>query len=562
MAKLPTAASFGARPSAAVSGSPSPAPIPGGAGAAPGLARAAGAQARAASQPNPIDLLGQMTDAFAERQAKIDSRDDAVERARAVMQFTEGATNELLRLETEGDFSDRKTAQNYIKGLDDQITTLLNEHSGSADSRAALQARLLGIKTRFSVTAAEKRLAGQEKLVLSTLGESLKGLTNQAYEAPGSIGELYQSLDAQIDDMAAALTPEAELEHRTIGRAQIAASALESFLDRGMFEDARDLMSSTPGLVDALSPEKQRELQGRITAFQQAEAKAYAEGVAKLTELRTILGRDPLPDERARYAGVAPPKRERTISDKINEAEEALGRPLEPGERERLIGIDSEDTDKASSPQGKLLQDREMFVKQFGADSPQVKAFDDMVNSEGGAALSDIAGIRKEFTALSRSFVEKREAASAIAAAANQNTGAGDIALIYGFVRMQSPGVVGDREADLVASTGGAGQMAKLAWERWRAGDRLTPEMRMGLKEAAEAVFRSQIFAQVERERQYYDIAVKNGITPSEVVIDFVGPHRPEGMNLPGIGNDAPAPEPPKKRFRVDLDGNIIGGEQ
>src|SRR3546814_1869286 len=60
-----------------------------------------------------------------------------------------------------------------------------------------------------------------------------------------------------------------ELDFRTTGRAQIAASALESFLDRGQFEMAHEVMTQTPGIMEVLSPEKQRELQGRVTAFQQ-----------------------------------------------------------------------------------------------------------------------------------------------------------------------------------------------------------------------------------------------------------------------------------------------------
>src|SRR3546814_18090806 len=91
---------------------------------------------------------------------------------------------------------------------------------------------------------------------------------------------------------------------------------------------AHEVMTQTPGIMDVLSPEKQRELQGRVTAFQQAEVKATMDAKKKYLELKATLGREPTPVERARYAGVAPPTRERTVSDKLAEHAEAVGRRL------------------------------------------------------------------------------------------------------------------------------------------------------------------------------------------------------------------------------------------
>src|SRR3546814_21127350 len=106
---------------------------------------------------------------------------------------------------------------------------------------------------------------------------------------------------------------------------------------------AHEVMTQTPGIMEVLSPEKQRELQGRVTAFQQAEVKATMDAKKKYLELKATLGREPTPVERARYASVAPPQRERTVSDKIAATEAALGRPPSPAERERSVGLEPPD---------------------------------------------------------------------------------------------------------------------------------------------------------------------------------------------------------------------------
>ena len=76
----------------------------------------------------------------------------------------------------------------------------------------------------------------------------------------------------------------------------------------------------------------------------------------------------------------------------------------------------------------------------------------------------------------------------------------------------------------------------------------------------AEMLFRAQLRTQLRLETQFRDLAIRTGFNPADVVIDFVGPFRDAvgGQPLPTSGA-APAEAPPP-RFKVDLQGNIIGG--
>src|SRR3546814_18719797 len=96
-----------------------------------------------------------------------------------------------------------------------------------------------------------------------------------------------------------------------------------------------------------------------------------------------------------------------------------------------------------------------MFVSEYGADSPQVKAFDEAANSEGAPKLTDVAGQRKEFTKLSGVFVETRDAFSRVTASAQEPTAAGALSLLINYMKILDPGsVVRGQAFKTVAETG------------------------------------------------------------------------------------------------------------
>ena len=95
-----------------------------------------------------------------------------------------------------------------------------------------------------------------------------------------------------------------------------------------------------------------------------------------------------------RYSWSHAPAGQQTVSDKIREIETAIDRPLTERERDNAAGLD---TPQAQTKAGQAVQDREMFVGQFGEGSEQVAAFDALSRDPSGPpSLSDIGGQRKE----------------------------------------------------------------------------------------------------------------------------------------------------------------------
>jgi len=487
------------------------------------------------------------------------NRSDAVDRARTISTFNAARATELQRIKTEEDLSSEDVTTAYMQGGRQTLEETLAAHTGSEDSRARLAIRLEAVDSFYADQAARAGARAGLARVEASMGEDLNNLVDNVSKNPGILETAFESLDAAIEDMAPALTAEQESDFQVSGREALAKSAVNSFLDRGLHREARAIMEQTPGLASVMSPETQRILKSRIAVFERVEANAATAGARKLNELETILGRKATPAERVRAAGVEAPAGRQTPASKIDEMEAALGRPLTDPERERVAGLEQP---AAVSPEGKVVQDRNLFVEEFGEDSAQVVAFDEATQDTGPPSLADVAGQRKEFTKLSLVFVNVRDSFNRVVASAQNPTAAGDLAMIFNYMKILDPGsVVRESEFAQAAATGSFTERLKAAAERLLAGKRLSDVMRADFRERAELLMQVQARTQLRLEAQFRDLAVRSGLDPAQVVIDFIGPFRAAvgGQPLPDVG-DASVTSAPKPRFKVDLEGNIIGG--
>ena len=264
-------------------------------------------------EPQAEEQLGQAVyaigDEMAKAHARVQSRADTIERTRAVGAYKELATGELLKRSTEDDFSKPSAMVDYGKFLSTRRDELLKSHPGTPDSRMLLFQQLERERYGMSAQAANISTQSQIKLLESTLDNKLNVTANRAYEAPDSLPERFLDLDRDLADMAPALTPDQEIKFRNTGRAQIAKMAIESFVDRGAFDEAERILG-TPGVVDVLGEESQRSVRKHIAeqkyAIRRERMKILGEASAKREGLRIILGREPTDQELALSAGVLP----------------------------------------------------------------------------------------------------------------------------------------------------------------------------------------------------------------------------------------------------------------
>jgi hypothetical protein len=348
MVKIPSAADLGERPRLQA---PRAVADYGAAGA--GVSRAAAIQQRAADRAGTELVkfgggLEKLALEIGDAESRIQTRQDAVLRAKDYGAFNERSDTELRRLMTEDDLALPATVEKYGQFLDTERDRVVKGHAGSSLSRTALSEKLEASSSAMRGRVATMALEAQDKAVVDHMGGRMNVYTSRAYEKPGSLVDLYRSYDAEVDDMLPALRPEQERSFRRAGRERIAEAAIGGLIARGAMPEAKKLMG-TPGLAEILGEQAQGRINAKLFEADRAIADAETAGLRKRAELGALLGRQPNEDELRTYAGLAPK------TDKLTELRTLLGREPTPEERAQAAGVapkDDEQLVKVLNPDG------------------------------------------------------------------------------------------------------------------------------------------------------------------------------------------------------------------
>lgn len=158
--------------------------------------------------------------------------------------------------------------------------------------------------------------------------------------------------------------------------------------------------------------------------------------------------------------------------------------------------------------------------------------------------LTDVAGLRKEFTAASNDFVKVRDAFGKVQKAAAAPSAANDLALIFNFMKMLDPGsVVREGEFATAQNTAGVDDRVRNVYNRLRSGERLADAQRQEFVASAQGVFQSQANFQKQLENTFRGIAERQGFDPRNVVSDFLGDLRNQDQPAGGTQSAAALPE-------------------
>lgn len=215
---------------------------------------------------------------------------------------------------------------------------------------------------------------------------------------------------------------------------------------------------------------------------------------------------------------------------------------------------------------GKLVADVELAERQFGEDSPQAQAVREALDAErageteGGPKLTDVRGLRQEFTKLSGDFIAVRDSFKKIQQAVETPSAAGDVAMVFNFMKMLDPGsVVRESEFATAASAAGLGDRFIQLGQRALSGERLTREQREDFAGVARSIMRGQLEAQRDQEKIFRGIAERQNMDPANVVVDFIGGLRDQPED-DGGATAAPG-GPPSLSTQAEVDSLAPGTE-
>lgn len=171
----------------------------------------------------------------------------------------------------------------------------------------------------------------------------------------------------------------------------------------------------------------------------------------------------------------------------------------------------------------------------IGAQTESARAQTDIARQrlsglqQGGLEPKDRAEmetkIRKEYAGLAKPYFEVRDAFSRVEQAASQPSAAGDLALIFNYMKMLDPGsVVREGEFATAQNAAGVPDRVRNLWNRLLSGERLNENQRGDFVGQARGLFSRQERQYQALQNQYRGIAERLGLDPRNTILDFTIP--------------------------------------
>ena len=149
---------------------------------------------------------------------------------------------------------------------------------------------------------------------------------------------------------------------------------------------------------------------------------------------------------------------------------------------------------------------------------------------------SEANNLRGEFTNNSKQFVVVRDSYSTMQDAAKNPSPAGDLSLIFGYMKILDPGsVVRDNEQATAANAPGVPNQIRQWYNEVLKGNVLLPERRKDIMGRAKGFYDVKDRLQKAHEDEYRRLATSRGIKPDDAVVNYRLPADGGGGQIPSF---------------------------
>ena len=159
------------------------------------------------------------------------------------------------------------------------------------------------------------------------------------------------------------------------------------------------------------------------------------------------------------------------------------------------------------------------MISQQGLMNRQLRSGESEIGSEN---FNRSEKLRKSFEGQTKDFVKVRDAYRRIEAAAKKPTAAGDMALIFNFMKVLDPGST-VREGEFATAQNATGVPSRVMnmYNNIISGERLNPVQRKDFVGQANNLYTAQLGGLEQLENQYTGLAQSFGLNPKNVIIDY-----------------------------------------
>lgn len=143
--------------------------------------------------------------------------------------------------------------------------------------------------------------------------------------------------------------------------------------------------------------------------------------------------------------------------------------------------------------------------------------------------------LRGEFTTASKDFVTQRDAFAKIQTAASDPSAAGDISLVYGFMKLNDPtSTVREGEFATAQNAGAVPERVRAAYNKAVNGERLADSVRKDFVNTSGRLYKTSENQHKKLVDQYTGLAKKVGADPTQVALDSEIVTPPQQTPIPG----------------------------
>jgi hypothetical protein len=142
--------------------------------------------------------------------------------------------------------------------------------------------------------------------------------------------------------------------------------------------------------------------------------------------------------------------------------------------------------------------------------------------ANGKQQFANANTLRDEFNRQSGDYIKVRDAHNRVLASAQDPSAAGDLALIFNYMKVLDPGsTVREGEFATAQNSGGVDSRIVAQYNSILRGERLAPEVRNDFVKRSTMLYDRQAASHEQLREQYTAIAQRGGVDPANAVVDY-----------------------------------------
>lgn len=136
--------------------------------------------------------------------------------------------------------------------------------------------------------------------------------------------------------------------------------------------------------------------------------------------------------------------------------------------------------------------------------------------------LENAKGLRSEFINQSKPFVEIQSSYDRIQAVAQKPSAAGDLAMIFNYMKMLDPGsAVREQEFANAQNAAGVPERVRALYNNTLSGQRLTKDTRADFLAQSNNLYQAAVNSHAQLANYYTELSNKVGVDPTTVIVDY-----------------------------------------